>query len=458
MHGFFIITGIIFAVAIFGFAVSSFLEHEKRAGLITLGFAAVFALGWFGIGRALPGATFYFSIAAWVLLAISAFVLALPVGQPEPLKIDRSKTERFDERHIMFGRAELHEGMPQYEEYYTHLNPKMKKTDDDIRRLPELGAEGAKYYHQLDSPYMNSVFEFIEEFSHLAAPGQPAVTPVEMTLQEATTRIKGFARRLGALDVRVTRLRDYHVYSHRGRHLKNWGEKNKIDHTHAIVFSVEMDHRMVHNAPLPPTCTETAIEYLRAANIGICIATYLKNIGYNARAHIDGNYHVLATAVAHDAGLGELGRLGLLITPSHGPRVRTAVVTTDLDLIEDKPVNFGVQHFCEICKKCAENCPSQSIESGDKIEIRGTTKWQSKMEGCYQYWRSMGTDCAICLAVCPYSKPGTFYHQILRFFINRNAHARKLAFMMDDLLYGKRPRHVSKPNWFSNAKFYRHKL
>jgi ferredoxin len=313
-----------------------------------------------------------------------------------------------------------------------------------------LGAEGAKYYHQLDSPYMVSVFEFIEGYRHLAAPGQPAVTPIEITPQEATTRIKGFARQLGALDVRVTRLRDYHVYSHSGRHLYNWGQENQINHTYAVVFSVEMDHPMVHSAPLPTTCTETAIEYMRAANIGICIAAYIKNIGYNARAHIDGNYKVLATAVAHDAGLGELGRLGLIITPSHGPRVRTAVVTTDMAMVEDKPLNFGVQHFCEICKKCADNCPSQSIESGDKKEIRGTTKWQSKMEGCYKYWRSVGTDCAICLAVCPYSKPNTFYHQILRFFINRNALARKLAFVMDDLLYGKRPRHVFKPNWFSN--------
>ena len=392
MHGFFIISGLIFSCAIFGFAVSSFLEYETRAGLLTLWFATVFALSWFGIGLAVPGATLYLSVADWVLLAMSAFLLALPVGKAEPLKIDPSKTERFDERHIMFGRAELREGMPQYEEYYAHLNPRMKKTDDQIRRLPELGAEGAKYYHPLDSPYMVSVFEFIEGYSHLAEPGQPVVKPIEITPEEATMRIKGFARQLGALDVRMTRLRDYHVYSHSGRHLHNWGEKNQINHTHAVVFSAEMDHPMVHSAPLSTTCTETAIEYMRAANIGICIATYIKNIGYNARAHIDGNYKVLATAVAHDAGLGELGRLGLIITPSHGPRVRTAVVTTDMAMVEDKPLNFGVQHFCEVCRKCADNCPSQSIESGDKKEIRGATKWQSKMEECYKYWRSVGTD------------------------------------------------------------------
>jgi reductive dehalogenase len=451
VHGLFIITGLIFSCAILGFALTSFLEFEKRAGFLTLGCFAVFVLGWYGIGMGFPATTRYLSIALWALSALGALVLALPVGKAQPLKIDLSKTERLDERHIIFGRAVLRKGLPQYEQYYTQLNPQMQKIDDDLRRMPELGAPGAKYYHRLDSPYMVSVFEFIEGYRHLADPGLPAIAPIEITAQEATRRIKGFARHLGALDVRVTRLRDYHLYSHRGRHLDNWGEKIQSDHKYALVFSVEMDHRMVHCAPLPPASAETAIEYMRIAAMAICIAAYIKNIGYKARAHIDGNYQVLATAVAHDAGLGELGRLGLIITPTHGPRVRTAVVTTDIPLIEDQPLNFGVQHFCEICKKCAENCPSQSIDSGDKQEIRGTTKWQSQMHSCYRYWRSVGTDCSICVAVCPYSKPNSFYHRILRFFIHRNPLARKLAFVMDDLAYGKRPRHDSKPTWFSNA-------
>ena len=174
VHWFFIITGIIFSCAVLGFAVTSFLELEKRAGFLTLGFVTVFALGWYGIGLGFPAVTLYLSIAAWAFVALSAVILALPVGKAESLKTDISKTERFDERHIMFGRAELRKGMAQYEEYYTHLNPKMKKTDDDLRRMPELGDPGARYYHQLDSPYMVSVFECIEGYRHLAEPGQPA--------------------------------------------------------------------------------------------------------------------------------------------------------------------------------------------------------------------------------------------------------------------------------------------
>jgi reductive dehalogenase len=450
MPWFFIVTGLIFLVFSLGFALTSFLEFETRAGLLTLAVAIAFALIWYGIGWIFPESAVGLSIVAWALMFLGILLLAAPIGKPDPLKIDLSKTERFDERHIMFGRAELRPGMPQYEEYYTRLNPQIKNTDDGIRSMPQLGAKGSKHYHRLDSPYGVSIFEFIEGYRHLAEPGQPTVKPIEITPQEAAKRIKGFAKHLGVLDVKITRLRDYHVYSHTGRHPHNWGAEIEMNHTYAVVFSVEMDHRMVQSAPLPPAATETAIEYMRIANIAICIARYIKHIGYRARAHIDGNYRVLATALSHDAGLGELGRSGLIITPSHGPRVRTAVVTTDIPLIEDKPLNFGVQHFCEICQKCAQNCPSGSIEFGAKKEIRGTTKWQSRMESCYKYWRSLGTDCAICLAVCPYSKPDTFYHRIFRFFIHRNSLARKLALIMDDLLYGRRPRHIRKPDWFSN--------
>ncbi|MBW1668259.1 MAG: reductive dehalogenase [Deltaproteobacteria bacterium] len=449
MHWFYLLSGVVFFLGILGFSITSFRELEKRAGLLSLLCAVGFGIIWAGIGIAFPEATFYLAVIAWALSVAGAIFLSLPIGKAEPLKIDISKTERFDERHITFGRMELKEGTPQYDEYYMHLNPEMKKVDDNLRSMPDLGEPGAKYFNKLDSPYMVSIFEFIEKIRHLADPGEPDQGPVSISPEEATRKIKGFGKFLGALDVRVTRLRDYHVYSHAGRQLHNWGQRLTLDHKYAVVFSSEMNYRMVHTAPLLPTSTESAFEYMRLACIAICLATYIKNLGYKARAHIDGNYHVLTTAVAHDAGLGELGRLGLLVTPTHGPRVRTAVVTTDMVFVEDKPINIGVQHFCRICKKCAENCPSQSIEKGEKKQIRGVTKWQTKMETCYHHWRTLGTDCSICLAVCPYSKPNSFYHNLLRFFIHRNSVARKLAFLMDDLFYGRRPRHTEKPAWFS---------
>ena len=68
---------------------------------------------------------------------------------------------------------------------HAHLNPGAKETDDGIRALPELGEPGAKYYDEFDSPYMVSVFEFIEKYRHLAEPGEPGRNPARMDPQEA---------------------------------------------------------------------------------------------------------------------------------------------------------------------------------------------------------------------------------------------------------------------------------
>ena len=53
--------------------------------------------------------------------------------------------------------------------------------------------------------------------------------------------------------------------------------------------------------------------------------------------------------MAVDAGLGELGRNGQLITRDFGSSVRISKVFTDLPLIPDRPVDLGVQRFCEQC-------------------------------------------------------------------------------------------------------------
>ena len=125
---------------------------------------------------------------------------------------------------------------------------------------------------------------------------------------------------------------------------------------------------------------ESAEQYLNSGVLALKLAAFIRELGFEATAHVDGNYRVLCVPVAADAGLGELGRLGLLMTPEFGPRVRLSAVTTNMPLVQDKPVTFGVQEFCSICKKCADNCPSGSIDTGSKKPVRGVKKWQSNME------------------------------------------------------------------------------
>jgi ferredoxin len=171
-------------------------------------------------------------------------------------------------------------------------------------------------------------------------------------------------------------------------------------------------------------------------------------MGYAARAHIDGNYRVIAPLVARDAGLGEIGRIGLLMTPNQGPRVRLGVVTTDAGLISDeRRPDASVIDFCQVCMKCAENCPSHSISFGNRQEIDGALRWRINSETCFHYWNVIGTDCGRCMAVCPYSHPDSPVHNLVRWIAARSGAFRRTAVWMDDFFYGKKPQRRLPPEW-----------
>ncbi len=242
------------------------------------------------------------------------------------------------------------------------------------------------------------------------------------------------------------------MYSHIGRSPGIWGAPIDLGHTHAIAIAVEMQHDMVRQAPDVPAVTETAVQYFEAARIARILARYITLLGYEARAHVDGNYRVLCIPVAVEAGLGELSRMGLLIHPKLGPRLRLSVVTTTLPLASDAPVDFGVQDFCGICKKCAVNCPSGSVDRGEKAVYQGVEKWRTNQDTCYRYWCLQGTDCAICMNVCPYAHPGTPLHNLVRFGISRNPLSRRLALRADDFFYGREPNHACPPpEWHARS-------
>jgi hypothetical protein len=66
-------------------------------------------------------------------------------------------------------------------------------------------------------------------------------------------------------------------------------------------------------------------------------------------------------------------------------------------------------------------------------------------ETCYEYWGKAGTDCAICMAICPFSRPDTRMHQLVRWFVARSPVARAVFPYLDNFIYGKnwRPKKVS---------------
>lgn len=326
-----------------------------------------------------------------------------PVENPTYAADVVREVERFDERDCLFARMDLLPATDRYREYYSE-HEEFEAADAFLRSMPPLGSTGAPP----DSAMLDAIFGSI-----LSAGRQPDVaerSPDRETMSpgEASVRVRSVARHLGADLVGIGPLRREFVYSHVGRPFygQKWGGEIDLPHTHAVSLGFAMDYSYLRDhAPGFPVILESAMAYSQAATVACQLAAYIRRLGYSARAHHLRDYQVLSVPVAVDAGLGEMGRIGLLLTREFGASVRLSTVTTDLPLEHDLPVDLGIQRFCDKCFLCALWCPSGAIPKGPKIEVRGTKRWKLAAGRCYHYWRTCGSDCSLCVVACPWSKP-----------------------------------------------------
>ncbi len=362
-------------------------------------------------------------------------------------------TKHRDERDTMFSRNELKPGEKRYTEYYLD-HPENREKDEKFRLRPGLLAEGTTYYNRLAFAAADASFEAVEAFFPMRkndTKGEEKSGEVrerERVEGEKLSRFfKEWGVKIGAESVGIAEMKDYHFYTTAGRK-ERYGKPVVNDHKYGIAFTVEMDHKFTITGPQSPMVMESAHQYLNAGMIATQIALTLRKLGFDATTHIDANYDVICPIVAKDAGLGEIGRMGLLMTPRFGPRVRIAVVTTDAPLIADKPTQSdSVLDFCTVCKKCAMVCPSASIPHGEREELPGGLRWQINQESCFTYWCQAGTDCGKCIAVCPYSHKDNGLHRFVRWGIRNNFFFRRVAVKLDDLFYGKRPKAKKIPEY-----------
>ena len=153
------------------------------------------------------------------------------------------------------------------------------------------------------------------------------------------------------------------------------------------------------------------------------------------------DYKVVVPPILMMAGLGEICRIGgIVLHPFMGPRFKAAIVTTDLPLQPDKPIDFGLQAFCDTCKKCARECPSGSITAGPKTMYNGYEIWRNDIDSCarFRVTNNRGASCGRCIKVCPWNKADTWYHSTATWLAARSGLARRGLIWLDDFLgYGK---------------------
>ncbi len=438
-----LVFGGIITLSIFIFGLVSIYEKEIRAARLFLLMTLIIGFFYFvfpvfhNYGNILHQ---IISVAFFILLVL----LLLPVDLYKP-KGDRIPVGRIDERDTIFSRNDLIPDTSLYNDYYL-MRPENKPKDDKFRDKPGLLSPDAVYYHPFVFASASASQETIAKLrKHVT--GNKKNDEVKVEPSNLSEYIKKWGIMLGAKDIGICELKDYHWYSFKGRG-DEYGDKIVPEHKYGIAFIVEMNKHMVDTAPYASSMMETTRQYLNSGNIAIQVAEFIRELGWDARAHIDGNYRIICPLVARDAGLGEIGRIGLLINPKYGPRVRISIVTTNIPLIpEKKKTDNSVEHFCSICKKCAENCPAQSIPKNNMKKIDGINRWKINSESCFTYWCFIGTDCGRCIRGCPYSHPNNIIHSIVRWGIRNSWLFRYFALRMDNFIYKRKPKIRKMPSW-----------
>ena len=313
---------------------------------------------------------------------------------------------RFDERDNVQGRLELKPDTEAWAEYYEN-HPQL--LDRDIKNQ---GLHDNPVGHPADNLAGAALMSLLRHLgSEELVDGPVAPEKTEMAPERATEKIKSWAAYLGIDLVRIGPLDPMYVYSNKGRtygrrgpHEKEVGSPIELTHKNAIVLVNAIDTQLLQGAPKKQVMYAIHKAYLQTNVVAIVLAGYIRNLGYPARAQIMRNYQVIIPPIAIDAGVGELGRNGIVISKEFGEAIKMAVVTSDLPLVHDPKARMGIDAVCGACRICAEKCPAGAINHGEKRLIRGVERYRFTPELCFNTWKTTGTDCGVCMVCCPLTR------------------------------------------------------
>ena len=174
----------------------------------------------------------------------------------------------------------------------------------------------------------------------------------------------------------------------------------------------------------PTLLTEglSTLAYARMAPTLWMLAEFIRGLGYNAIPAA--NDTALSIPLAIDAGLGQVGRHGLLINPKVGSRCRISKIFTDLPLEPAGAVDSGITEFCNACLKCVPKCGTKAITTGgrsfdplDESNATGVLTWKVDAKKCMTFQNRVGSTCSTCVRRCAWTKPPNKMYAIPRFFI-----------------------------------------
>lgn len=263
--------------------------------------------------------------------------------------------------------------------------------------------------------------------------------PLPDSLQERANHLKSLCYFLDVDVVGICEVPDYAWYSH-----DLDGNEIPPKHKYAIVLLIDQGYETMAGSSGDDwiSASQSYRAYINGSQTATIVANYLLELGYEAQAHTNADSDVLHNPLIMLAGLGELSRIGeVVLNPFLGPRFKSAVITTNLEMAVDKPIDFNLQKFCDACLKCARECPSQAISYGAKVMFNGYEMWKPDVEACtkYRVMNPAGSGCGRCMKVCHFNKKGLLQHRLALWMAINWSFTHKFLIWLDDALgYGER--------------------
>ena len=282
------------------------------------------------------------------------------------------------------------------------------------------------------------------------SPVAARIAPIPRDAETLTRHIKAVGYFLKADLVGTCRVPESAYYSH-----DKQGNAIQARYEHAVVLVMRKEWKAMR-ASTGSDWIGDPISFQAYQHLGLVaetMANYIRRLGWDASAQYGpsfvNRYSVLMPPLLLWAGIGEVSRAGIILNPYLGFGFKAAAVLTDMPIVPDRPIDFGLQRFCQTCTICAQNCPSHAISTGDKVMYNGYETWKLDTRRCasFNFTNKNGTMCNRCVKSCPWTQPTTWPHNLVRGMVTRSRLAQRIAVRSAHLL-GTGKDHPGDKWWF----------
>jgi ferredoxin len=230
----------------------------------------------------------------------------------------------------------------------------------------------------------------LEDAMHEMGDLEPTAEP---TGEDVAELVKTKARELGFVEVGITRYDPRYAFI---------SKKREVKYPHVVCLMYEENFAATQTIPSVENLNGRLITSPTNMQRSLDLGNYIRSLGYHAQI-INTDFAVMIPMFV-EAGLGQQGACGYLLSPHIGNRGRLQAIVTDANVSYDPPVDYGIHAFCQICQVCVNRCPGRALMR-DKIWWRGVEKNKLAFQRCRPVMARY-TGCGVCMKVCPVQKYG----------------------------------------------------